>query len=263
MVTNLSSELSELQNQLYDSDQALSLLTNYFEENPTIEKIPIILNIKKDPDLTLSIETSNGHRLNNILPKDTKIRYSITGEFGAGPKVVEIPEKITSMGLLGKIALSHEFGHVLHPEIAELYKEWQQAKVKLRESYSPDILIEDKIDAFLNLQNLSMELEIQGWQYGKAVADLLQIDSVIYENIVDYYLESYFLDFLQKLAEDINFNEYFQKHRVIKILEPKSQEYMTMSIAELKIYLREQLKNNRMKNFKKEFKHIETTTKRI
>ncbi|PIP86065.1 hypothetical protein COW83_00835 [Candidatus Collierbacteria bacterium CG22_combo_CG10-13_8_21_14_all_43_12] len=105
---------------------------------------------------------------------------------------------------------------------------------------------EDRIIALLEVQRADMESEIDAWNYRKAVADILKIDELVYEDLMSFALEHYFLKSLEDIAVSIDLEQVTCKELEIVFIDPKSGQDIRMSVSELQKYIEERYKNNKI-----------------
>ena len=196
------------------------------------------------------VETANGVLLNNILPPGTRIIRSEFNEASIKDGNILIPKEFERMGLLGKVNLAHESGHILSPDDVALVKKEKEAEVTELQSLDDA----GKIDVLLIERNAKMEAEIEAWQYGKTVADVLNVDEIMYEDLMQFALENYYMKSLEILATTVDLENVTPKDKVIRILEPRSQEYLTMSLGELNAYITNMYETNRIISIDRKFK---------
>lgn len=237
----VSEELLEKQQKGASSDETLSLITKYLELHPQNGAEKVTLKIA-DNEGQLEVSTSTGIILNNMLPKETVIVFSEFGEFSKSKDMVWIHKNIESLGLFGKIALSHEFGHILSPDDNESTEKEKKASIAFKESTTD----EGRIDALVVEQNSVMNSEIEAWNYGKAVADTLQIEEVLYEDMMNFALDHYFLRGLESIATSVDLESISLPYKKVSIVEPKSGQPIAMSIKELNNYINERYANNKI-----------------
>ena len=67
----------------------------------------------------------------------------------------------------------------------------------------------------------------------------------MYEDLMQFALENYFMKSLEILATTVDLDNAIPRDKVVKILEPRSQAYLTMSLGELNTYIADMYKTDK------------------
>lgn len=242
-------------------ENIISVITQYVESHPPRYDNDIRLIQKEGWNDTVVLKTSSGIVLNNLLPDKYRIIYSDDGFFYASANKIEISRDTESLGMVGKIFTAHEFGHALHEDFPNQLHEYFNTALRARRT--PSNPVEAKIEMLLAAQNTIIDLEIQGWHHGKIVADMLEIDPAYYEDVMNFALDQYFMYFIEKLTTEAALYGPVQEDQVIKILDPKSQEYQSMTLIELRQYVNQIFERNRSRSFDQRLEDVKNRLKII
>lgn len=213
-----------------DKATKLDMVTEFLSEHG--EATPETEIAIQETDSGLLITASNGLELNEILPRDYKFIEGTTKYFWANgrKKTIEVPSVFES-NELSKQQLSHELGHVLDPDFESLSQEinshWGNVVDTSTES------LENAIAAV----NKTLVLEINAHNHGKIVAQALGVDQARYQDRITEQLQEYLLDGFEKLATAVDWDSKGVREKEITILDPVSQEDITITLGEVEAML--------------------------
>ncbi|PIU03327.1 hypothetical protein COT44_03835 [Candidatus Shapirobacteria bacterium CG08_land_8_20_14_0_20_39_18] len=164
--------LGNVQDKLSDSglkripDMVLTVVTDELEIAPkrTLQKI----TIKRLPEQRLSISIGNEEQLDlgTMLPNGVDFVAGSDFIFNKGLGRLTIPtdKESVSRGLWFRMSLAHEIGHGLDSEYDKL-----------------DLQSREEGDSFavqIRKENALLKMEVNAWNSGKAIADIMGIDEI-------------------------------------------------------------------------------------
>ncbi len=173
------------------SDAQLERMTQIVNSNATTG-IKDVAPVPEDP-LAFTIELNSGRSLNELLPKG--IKFSIdTDDPSYSPRrniVYFNPELLTDPNY--RAIFAHECGHALvkNPKKTELTYLQTGHEILYGRGFR-ELPLEDRLKKIYSLMQLDLENEIDAMNNGKVVADLLDVDPTVYEDMATNGLQTHF-----------------------------------------------------------------------
>lgn len=173
------------------SDTQLEKMTQVVNSNP-ITGIREVVPIVEDPS-SFTIELNNGRTLNEFLPKGVKF-FVDKDEPSYSPRrniVYFNPELLGNPNY--EAVFAHECGHALvkNPKKTELTYLQTGHKIIYGGSFR-QLSLEERVKKIYSLMQLDLENEVDAMNNGKIVADLLGVDSTVYEDMATNGLQTHF-----------------------------------------------------------------------
>ena len=211
-------------------DQTPVLATTGKQERQHSHRLTVV---EKPTNGTLEISTEDNIRLNDFLPPDKFFSFSDDEAFYYNLSGIEVPKGLESMGLIGKIFLAHELGHLKNPKFALINNAIALNNTKLLSASSPTEVLFGQIDQL----NLTMELEVSAWNDGQPIADAISVPSEKYELAKHIALATHYYGCLTTLAQAIgnaDIASAYSHDRVFSIYDPSMGTLRPITFAELK-----------------------------
>lgn len=224
--------LAEIQNQLEKtsepamvkpkSDDILTVVTNALEESEEIKLEPLQIQPTQDGQLSITVGSDKQLKLSTFLPEGLK--FVSGADFSVnkpkGELVVPTDKFNTNKPLGFRMKLAHEIGHGLDPDYEVLDSE---CKIE-----------GDTVSVVLQQENARLQMEVNAWNYGKAIADAMGVDEIHYEDITHHALKAYQMSALEKLAMVIDEDTTLDKQSEIELYNPITQDTENLSIQALR-----------------------------
>lgn len=158
-----------------------------------------------DNALSFTIELNSGHTLNELLPKGVKfVMDKKEPWYSPRRNIVHFnPELLSNQNY--KATFAHECGHALvkNPKKTELTY-LQTGHEILYHGQFRQLPLEERLKKISSLMRLDLENELDAMNNGKIVADLLDVDSTVYEDVATNGLQAHFwftISYIGKMFE--------------------------------------------------------------
>lgn len=148
-------------------------------------------------DGTIEMRLNNGFRLNDLLPEHMGIRQFDNIMPTIKENEIRLDHEKMSNPYYRAI-VAHEFGHNMDEEQDPM---WRQAfRMELNMEYNlgvfdsefGDLSDTEKMAWIMKIYQIRMQREINAWDHGKVVADLLRVDQTTYEEARNTGIQSHY-----------------------------------------------------------------------
>jgi len=228
---------------IFEPDRILETVTEVLEHSGDIKYEP--LRIRKIDGDGLEVIVGNEGSLNlaNFLPADMRFVTGPDFAINKETKKLYIPtnKKEASKPLSFRIKLAHEIGHGLDPDYEDLDSLCREGGASVEE--------------LVQQENARLRLEVNAWSYGKAVADVMGIEDLNYEDIMHHALVWYEMAALEKIIMGVHEQD-VDPQSVISFYNPIIQGEEELTFEALIKRIDEFYENNRMFTAAEEFKRV-------
>lgn len=174
------------------SETQLKRITKLVDSN-TIVGIKEVIPIEENSS-SFIIELNNGRSLNEFLPKGIKFLFNKKDPPAYSPLRNTIdfnPELLTSPNYLA--VLAHECGHSLVRNPKKTHLTYLQTGHEIvYDSGFKKLTLDERTKKIYFLMKHDLDNEIDASHSGKIVADLLNVDPIVYDDIISISLQNHF-----------------------------------------------------------------------